>query len=792
MTSTDEPTRPDRRRPHRRRTPPSPPAPPPALPGRPAPPAPAPLEAADALPGLPPDPAHSATPGEDRISGEVLRIVFANDEGTYVVLRLRDAAGQEQTLVGPFGTVLDGQDVEAWGQWENHREHGRQFRAVRFRTLQPTTEEGIRRYLASGVLPGVGAVYAERIVRHFGARTLDVLDGSPERLRDVPGLGRKRIAQIIEAWARASTERDIHVYLQGLGVGTGFCQRIVRQYGAATPEVVRQNPYRLAAEVQGIGFLSADRIAQGLGVQRDSPLRLEAGVVHVLSQLAEQQGHTCCPRPLLLEEAARVLGVDAEAAAIGLQRALTDGGAVADAGVGSDGEPAVYTRPLHAAESGLAKDLAAHLDSPLADLQNPPPGALVFDPRLNPEQRTAVERAFRERISIITGGPGVGKTTVISEIVAQARRLRRSVLLAAPTGRAAKRMAESCGIEAKTIHRLLCWDPSTGRFAFNERNRLRGDLLVVDEVSMLDVELASHLFRAVPWRTRVVLVGDRDQLPSVGPGAVLHDLIACRRIPATHLTRIYRQDEHSRIVTNAHAVNRGEMPDLRALPNGVHGDFYWIDQEDPERVAEVIARLVSERIPATFRLNPMTDIQVLAPMNKGNCGAHALNERLQRTLNGRPRPEFRAGERLFRVGDRIMQVANNYDKGVFNGEMGQIVDVDAGRKCFSAQFDVGTVDYGWHEAEQVRLAYAVTVHKSQGCEFPAVIVPLLSQHFVMLQRNLVYTAMTRARKLLVMVGTRKALAIAVRNDRPALRYTRLAERLAGGGDARLPLPAEGC
>lgn len=781
-------TRDPQRRPLRRaRRPPPPPASPPAPESASLHPAAA-GDVRDApLPGLPAEPAPA---GEECVSGEVLRIVFASEDGAYVVLRLRDAACQEQTLVGTFGTIMEGQDLEAWGHWENHREHGRQFRATRFRTVQPSTEEGIRRYLASGVLPGVGKVYAERIVQHFGARTLEILDSRPERLRDVPGLGRKRIGQIVEAWTRASTERDIHVYLQGLGVGTGFCQRIVRQYGAATPEVVRQNPYRLAAEVQGIGFLSADRIAQQLGIQRDSPLRLEAGIVHVLSQLAEQQGHACCPRTPLLAESARVLGVETDAAAVGLQRALTDGAAVADATVAADGDPVIYTRALHAAESGLAADLAAHLDSALADIQNRPPAAFRHDPRLNAEQRTAVERAFRERISIITGGPGVGKTTVISEIVAQARQLGRSVLLAAPTGRAAKRMTETAGVEAKTIHRLLCWDPSTGRFAFNEKNRLRGDLLIVDEVSMLDVELASHLFRAVPWRTRVVLVGDRDQLPSVGPGAVLHDLIACRRIAATHLTRIYRQDQHSRIVTNAHAINRGEMPDLGTLPAGVRGDFYWIDQEDPERVAEVIARLVRERIPQTFGLNPLSDIQVLAPMNKGTCGAHALNELLQRTLNGRPRPEFRAGERLFRVGDRVMQVANNYDKGVFNGEMGQIVAVDTGTKRFTAQFDVGTVDYGWHEADQVRLAYAVTVHKSQGCEFPAVVVPLLSQHYVMLQRNLVYTAMTRARRLLVMVGTRKALAIAVRNDRPALRYTRLAERLACGSGDALPLPAD--
>ena len=722
-----------------------------------------------------------AEPGlEHVLRGEVLRLVFANSDGSYVVIRLRDESGLEQTAVGPFGNLMEGQDIEAAGRWETHKEHGRQFRAVRFKMLQPTTAEGIRRYLASGVLPGIGKVYAERIVTKFGTRTLEVLDRYSARLAEVPGLGRKRIAQIREAWQKATAEREIHVYLQGLGIGTGYCHRIYSKYGTATAEVVRQNPYQLASEIHGIGFISADKIAQKLGIQKDHPLRLEAGIVYVLGQLAEQQGHVCFPREPLLAEAARVLDVEPAAADTGLKRALLDGNAMAEPAADAPGGEVIYAGSLHAAEAELAESLRTFLDSARLLRPNRPAAPFQHDPRLNPEQRQAVERAFSEKLSIITGGPGVGKTTVISQIVSQARKLGRSIFLAAPTGRAAKRMTESCGHDAKTIHRLLHWDPQKGCFAFHRDNQLKSDFLIVDEVSMLDLELANHLFRAVPPRLNVVLVGDRDQLPSVGPGAVLHDLIMSGRITVTCLTRIYRQDEHSRIVTNAHAVNRGEMPDLRPLPANVLGDFYWIDQAEPERVVEIIARLVAERIPKSFRFNPLTDVQVLAPMNKGSCGAIALNELLQRTLNGSPRPDFRLGERLFRVGDRVMQVANNYDKGVFNGEMGQISRVDTAAKKFAVVFDIGEVDYGFHEADQIKLAYCVTVHKSQGCEFPVVILPLLSQHYVMLQRNLVYTAMTRARKLLIMLGMRKALAIAVRNDRPALRYTRLAERLREG------------
>ncbi len=708
---------------------------------------------------------------EHRLHGEVLRVVYKADNGEYAVIRLRDEKKIEHTLTGPLASVAEGQDIEAWGRWETHKEHGRQFRVQTCRAMPPTSEAGIRRYLASGILQGIGKVYADRIVDKFGERTLEVLDRYSARLNEVPGLGKKRLAMIRDGWRKNAEAREVHVYLQGLGIGTAYCHRIHQQYGAGTTEIVRQNPYRLASEIRGIGFATADRIAGNLGVQKDNPLRLQAGVGFVLEQLADQYGHVCCPREFLLEAAAKMLDVELPAAQEGLRLALLNATAVAEV-IG--GEEMIYPAPLYAAEVELAEALTK-LNQFKPWL--PPQGALVFDPKLNAEQRRAVAQAFESKISVITGGPGVGKTTVVGQVVANAKRLRRSLLLAAPTGRAAKRMTETCGTEAKTIHRLLQWNPDGGTFVHNRDNPLKGDIIIVDETSMLDTELANHLFRAIPARMHVVLVGDRDQLPSVGPGMVLHDLIASRQFPVTSLVTVYRQGAHSRIVTNAHLVNRGELPDLKPLPPGVKGDFYWIEQEDPERAVQTIARMIAERIPATFRFNPLADVQVLAPMHKGSCGAQALNELLQKTLNGEPRPDFRVGERLYRVGDRVMQVSNNYDKGVFNGELGRIAKVDAGAKTFAVAYDIGEIEYGWHEADQVRLAYAVTVHKSQGSEFPVVVLPLLSQHYVMLQRNLVYTAMTRAKKLLVMIGSKKALAIAVRNDRPASRHTRLAVRL---------------
>jgi len=721
------------------------------------------------------------------LRGEVLRIVYASPDGQHVVLRMLDEHHREVTLVGPLANVMEGQEIEAVGRWETHKDHGRQLRVQTFRAVLPSSEEGIRRYLASGLIPGIGPTYAARIVERFGAETLAVLDRYSERLLEVPGIGRKRIAEIRKAWQEHAQQREVAIFLQSLGIGPAYCARIVSRYGVAAAEVVRRNPYQLAAEIHGIGFLSADRIANRLGVEKEHPLRLAAGVEYVLEQLA-LSGHVCYPTATLCTEAARVLEVDEQKAAAGLAGAVQGGRVVHEQATPADSEPRVYLRRLYQAETDLAEALRLLITFPAAAPSRLDSGRLGDGfRRLNPEQQEAVLQAFRSPVSIVTGGPGVGKTTVIGQIVALAAGLRRRTLLAAPTGRAAKRMSEATSMDAMTIHRLLQWDAAEGVFVHGPDNPLRCELLVVDEVSMLDVPLAAHLFRAVQAGTRLVLVGDKDQLPSVGPGCVLHDLIASGRIPVTHLTRIYRQDPHSRIVSNAHAVNRGQMPDLRPVPAEVTADFYWIEQDDPDRAAETIARMVTERIPQRFRLDPLADVQILAPMHRGSCGTGALNERLQEALNpaGR-RPEFAFGERRFRVGDRVMQTVNNYDKGVFNGELGQVVGVDHHAKTFTLAFDIGAVTYEWAEADQVVHAYAVTVHKSQGSEFPAVIMPILTQHYVMLQRNLVYTAMTRAKRLLVMIGTRRALAIALANNTPMLRHSRLVPRLQAEPSATPP------
>ncbi|MCF7853601.1 MAG: ATP-dependent RecD-like DNA helicase [Candidatus Pacebacteria bacterium] len=726
------------------------------------------------------DGAHQAVT-ETTVSGEIMRIVFESDDGQYVVLRLLTSSNRELTLVGPMHGMLEGQDIEARGRWETHSRHGRQFRVTQYRALLPSSEKGIRRYLASGLIPGIGPKLADRIVERFGTDALNVLDHYPKRLTDIPGLGKKRVDMINKAWKEHSRQRDTYIFLQGLGLGPSYCAKIFNAYGAGAAETVRRNPYQLATDIHGIGFTMADRIARELGINPESPVRLAAGIVYALQKLAED-GHACYPRTKLTAYPAELLQVDAAAAKIGLQQAIIDGRVVEEAASPALPEQFVYSFRLHAAEASLAQSIQRLLACPVrADTADIRLSGQEYE-LLNAKQKHAVRGAFQSWISIITGGPGVGKTTVTGRIVNTARRLGRRVFLAAPTGRAAKRMTESCGTAAKTIHRMLKWDPRKRSFVYGADRPVPCDVLILDEVSMLDIELASQLFAAIKTGTHVVLVGDRDQLPSVGPGAVLNDLIACGRIPVTHLTEIYRQAEGSRIVRNAHAINRGDFPDLRTPPRDITADFYWIEQEEAEQVEQIIARLVTKRIPQRFRFNPMTDIQVLAPMNRGSCGTLALNSLLQQRLNPGPAPEFRVGERILRINDRIMQTVNNYDKGVFNGELGQIIHVDAKRKTFKVMFDEGTVDYDWNEADQVRLAYAVTVHKAQGSEFPVVILPVLTRHFVMLQRNLIYTGMTRARRLLIMIGTRKALAIAVRNDKPAFRYTGLAARLSRDRD----------
>jgi len=717
---------------------------------------------------------------ETSVQGTVSSVVFASEDGAYAVIRLENTQHGESVLVGALAAVAEGQDIEAWGQWERHKEHGRQFRVKRFEALLPTTEEGVRRYLASGIIPGIGPKLADRIVDRFGVETLSILDHYSARLLEIPGFGKGRLKQIKDAWSSQSERREIYIFLQGLGLSAAYCDRVYRKYAANAVEIVKENPYRLAREVKGIGFRMADAIARHLNIAPDNPFRLGAGASYVLATMAEQQGHTCVPRDVLLIEAARLLAVEEDVAATGLQRAVEDGTAVVDSAAE---EPLVYPTDLYRAECDLAQIIAGMTSG--SGLPTLPPQALARSRNwtmLNEAQQTAVLNVFQHPISIITGGPGVGKTTVTREIVAIANSLNWNVALAAPTGRAAKRLSESSQAHAQTIHRLLKWEPELSGFAHNSDNPLKHHLVIIDEVSMLDIHLAASLFRAFSAETRVVLVGDRDQLPSVGPGSFLRDLIESKCVLATHLSEVYRQAGGSQIIVSAHRVNAGQLPEMQPpQSSGELSDFYWIEQEDQEKLVDVVCRMAAERIPKRFNFSPQTDIQILSPMNRGVCGANNLNTRMQAALNP-PRtegwtPEMTYGDVVYRAGDRVMQISNNYDYQVFNGDLGRMLQIDTKQKNFTVRYESNTVTYAFDEVDQIRLAYAITIHKSQGSEFPVVIVPVLNQHYVMLQRNLIYTAMTRAAKLLIMIGAKKALSIAVHNVNQATRHSQLAERL---------------
>lgn len=726
--------------------------------------------------------------GEVRLYGEITRLVFASEDGSFSVIRVADAKGSEETVVGSFGGAFVGQGIEVWGKWEKHPEHGRRLRATRFKFTLPVTADGIRRYLASGLIPGIGPKKAEQIVARFGDKTLDVLDNYSARLTEIPGFGKKTLELVRKAWREHADRREVAVFFQGLGISLAYCNRIYRQFGNEALSVVRNDPYRLAAEVDGIGFLKADVFAKSLGIGHDDAKRLRAGVSYSLSQL-QQAGHVCYPLEDFLKYAADLLKVGLEEAKRGLDLACEAGWAAVDAVEMEPGAPRVelvYDASMLAAERELSVLLPRLSLAPVhkgARMDDKPTGGRVS---FNAEQLAAVDNARRSPLSVITGGPGVGKTTVVGEIVRRAQAAHLRVYLAAPTGRAAKRLGESTSRHATTIHRLLKWEPAKRAFVYNQFRKLPADLLVVDEISMLDIQLALSLFRAIPVGATVVLVGDADQLPSVGPGDVLNCVIASGVCPVTRLATIYRQDKASRIIPNAHSVNKGFMPDLEPVAKDRLGDFYWIEQDDPGKVSDDIVKMVTERIPKRFGLNPFDDIQVLTPMNRGPCGTMSLNEALQRAVNHGPKPQFSHGGRVFKSGDKVMQTANNYDKGVYNGDIGKIFNIDQKERRFTVRFDIGLVEYDFTEADELVLAYAVTIHKSQGSEFPAVVAPLLTSHYIMLRRNLLYTAMTRAKRLLILIGSRRAVGMAVRNAQAETRHTALARRIRANMGEGLP------
>ncbi|MBC7357364.1 MAG: ATP-dependent RecD-like DNA helicase [Desulfacinum sp.] len=724
----------------------------------------------------------------DTIQGQIERVTFTSQEDGYSVLKLKVKGRRDLvTVVGSFASATPGEILRLRGSWGMHPKYGEQFRAEHYETLSPDTVEGIRKYLGSGLIKGIGPVMAKRIVQAFGKATLEVIDRDPERLLEVEGIGPKRLKQILKAWEDQKEIREVMIFLRSHGVSAAYATRIFKHYGRESLQVLRENPYRLAMDVHGIGFVTADKIASNLGFQKDSPLRAEAGLHYVLFR-ATEDGHVCLPRNLLLEQGKELLECSRETLEEALVRLAADGRIVIQPLSGEAAESfrdsqAVYLRGYYGAETQIAQRLK-HLAAIPKRIKPETARQVLTQVRdslpvqLAPQQEEAVLQALTGKVVVITGGPGTGKTTLVQAICSAYRSLGARLCLAAPTGRAAKRLAEATGHPAATIHRLLEFSPQAGGFQRNEQKPLNADCIIVDEASMLDTLLTHHLLKAVPPKATLVLVGDVDQLPSVGAGSVLEDLIGCGAFPVVRLTEIFRQARKSLIVVNAHRIRNGEFPYLNRDPDRL-SDFYFIEKDDPEAVVEILVRLCAQRIPSRFRLHPIDDIQVLSPMHRGAVGAQRLNHALQEALNPTGRAMERGG-RIFRVGDKVMQIRNNYDKEVFNGDLGRITAVDEENQEIRVHMDGRTVRYDFSELDELAHAYAISVHKSQGSEYPAVVVPLLTQHFMMLQRNLLYTAITRGKRLVILVGSKKALAIAVRNDKTQQRYTLLRHRLTGG------------
>ncbi|AJT66959.3 hypothetical protein T261_5333 [Streptomyces lydicus] len=726
------------------------------------------------------------------VEGVLERITYANEETGYTVARVDTGrgAGDLLTVVGALLGAQPGESLRMEGRWGSHPQYGKQFTVENYTTVLPATIQGIRRYLGSGLIKGIGPRIADRITEHFGTDTLDVIEKEPGRLIEVPGLGPKRTKMIGAAWEEQKAIKEVMVFLQGVGVSTSIAVRIYKKYGDASISVVRNQPYRLAADVWGIGFLTADRIAQAVGIPHDSPDRVKAGLQYALSQSTDQ-GHCFLPEEQLIADAVKLLQVDTGLVIDCLGELADDPeGVVREQVPGSDGEPvtAVYLVPFHRAEISLAGRLTRLMRS--AEDRMPAFGDVVWDKalawlarrtgaELAPEQQAAVRLALTQKVAVLTGGPGCGKSFTVRSVVELARAKKAKVVLAAPTGRAAKRLSELTGADASTVHRLLELKPG-GDAAYDADRPLDADLVVVDEASMLDLLLANKLVKAVPPGAHLLLVGDVDQLPSVGAGEVLRDLLAePGPVPSVRLTRIFRQAQQSGVVTNAHRINSGVPP----LTTGLK-DFFLFAEEDTEAAGRLTVDVAAHRIPAKFGLDPRRDVQVLAPMHRGPAGAGALNGLLQQAVTpARPDlPERRFGGRVFRVGDKVTQIRNNYDKGrngVFNGTVGVVTALDAVEQRLTVLTDEDEeVPYGFDELDELAHAYAVTIHRSQGSEYPAVVIPVTTGAWMMLQRNLLYTAVTRAKRLVVLVGSRKALGQAVRTVSAGRRCTALDHRLA--------------
>jgi len=745
----------------------------------------------------------------EQLSGVIERITFHNLDNGYCVLRVQARGHRDVvTVVGHTQQIVAGEYMTATGDWITDRTHGLQFKADEIKTTPPHTAEGIKKYLGSGLVKGIGPKFAERIVDAFKENTLDVIDQSPSFLSQVKGIGPKLIEKIRDSWREQKTVRSIMVFLHSYGIGTARAVRIYKTYGENAIDLVKANPYRLSTDIWGVGFATADELALKLGIPRDSPYRAQAAVRHVLSEAATD-GHVGYPEELLRERAGQMTNIPPAGIADAVEQLRISDEVVRDSvqaaqetGVrrqvsekteskttaGSSQTPdsslltpdLIFLKPLFLAEIGVARAIKALASGPHPLPEVNADAAITWAERkmsiaFAPSQRAAISEALTRKLLVITGGPGTGKTTIVRAIIEIfiAKSLR--VLLAAPTGRAAKRLAESTGREAKTIHRLLEIDPAVGGFRRNSENPLDVDLLVVDETSMVDVVLMNRLLQAVPPWACIVFVGDVDQLPSVGAGAVLTDLIESKAVAVARLTEVHRQAGSSWIVRAAHAVNRGEEPE--SAPPGGSGDFYFVEANEPEAIIDIIKQMMTDRIPKKFGLDPFRDVQVLTPQVKTVLGVANLNKELQAVLNPGGKAEVRRFDTAFRVGDKVMQVQNNYTREVFNGDIGRVAEIDLDDQLVTVQFEGRSVDYDFNDLDELQLAFAISVHKSQGAEYPAVVIPVHTQHYTMLQRNLLYTAITRGRKLVVLVGSGKALWRAVTNMETRQRHSLLKWRL---------------
>jgi exodeoxyribonuclease V alpha subunit len=712
----------------------------------------------------------------EHLTGAVERVTFHSEETGFCVLRVKVRGHRDLvTVVGTAATITPGEYIEGHGWWVTDRTHGLQFKTQALQVVPPSTLEGIEKYLASGMVKGIGPHFAKKLVQAFGEQVFDVIEQTPERLTDLDGIGPKRKQRVVEAWEAQKVIRQIMVFLHSHGVGTARAVRIYKTYGNEAITRVRENPYRLALDIHGIGFKTADALAQRLGIPRDAVIRAQAGVRHVLQEFAEN-GHCAVHQEELIETAATLLEIPVAIIEQAVELECQEDHLSAE---DIDGQPCLFLAPLHRAEVGVASHLLRLLKrGPPWDCIDPVKAIPWVEQRtgrtLSPSQRDAVAMALRSKAMVITGGPGVGKTTIVTSILQMLHAKKMDVRLCAPTGRAAKRLTETTGLEAKTIHRLLEFDPTSMGFVHTHTNPLRADLVIVDEVSMVDVALMSQLLRAIPDNAAVLLVGDVDQLPSVGPGSVLADIITSERIPTVRLTEIFRQAATSQIIVNAHRINQGQSPAMRE--DGT-SDFYVIPADSPEEIQAKLLRIVTERIPQRFGLHPIRDVQILTPMNRGSLGARALNAVLQQALNPEATPRVTRFGWTYAPGDKVLQTVNNYEKDVYNGDIGQVAQVDTEEGQVMIDFEGRLVTYDVGELDEVVLAYAATIHKSQGSEYPVVVIPLATQHYPMLARNLLYTGVTRGKQLVVVIGQPRAVAIAVRNVRATQRLTNLAARL---------------